>query len=51
MDLLTETWKLGAKPSSTPTVPNLQLTKDGELLKDLERYRRLEGKLNYLPVT
>ena len=32
-------------------VPNLQLTKDGELFEDLERYRRLVGKLNYLTVT
>ena len=31
--------------------PNLQLTRDGELLKDLERYRRLVGKLNDLAVT
>eukprot|EP00257_Ricinus_communis_P026410 XP_025013824.1 uncharacterized protein LOC112535474 [Ricinus communis] len=32
-------------------VPNLQLTKDGELFKDSERYKRLVGKLNYLTVT
>ena len=32
-------------------VPNFQLTKDGELFEDPERYRRLVGKLNYLTVT
>ena len=50
MDLLSETGKLGAKPFSTPMVPNSQLTKDGELLEDPKRYRRLVGKLNYLTV-
>ncbi|XP_071900983.1 uncharacterized protein [Coffea arabica] len=43
--------KLGAKPASTPMIPNLQLTKEGELLEDPGRYRRLVGKLNYLTVT
>ena len=51
LDLLTETGKLGAKPCSTPMLPNLQLTKDGELFEDPERYRRLVGKLNYLIIT
>ena len=51
LDLLTETGKLEAKPCSTPMLPNLQLTKDGELFEDPERYRRLVGKLNYLTVT
>nr|XP_027118139.1 uncharacterized protein LOC113735320 [Coffea arabica] len=50
LDLQSETGKLGAKPASTPMIPNLQLTK-GELLEDLGRYRRLVGKLNYLTVT
>ena len=51
LDLLSETGKLGAKPASTPMIPNLQLTKEGELLEDPGRYRRLVGKLNYLTVT
>lgn len=51
LDLLSETGKLGAKPSGTPMMPNQQLVKEGELCKDPERYRRLVGKLNYLTVT
>ncbi|XP_031280039.1 uncharacterized protein LOC116138465 [Pistacia vera] len=51
LDLLTETGKLGAKPCSVPMVPNVQLTKDGELFGDPKKYRRLVGKLNYLTVT
>ncbi|XP_071916283.1 uncharacterized protein [Coffea arabica] len=51
LDLLFEMEKLGAKPTSTPMIPNLQLTKEGELLEDPGRYRRFVGKLNYLTVT
>ena len=51
LDLLSETRKLVAKPCNTPLVPNLQLTKDVELSSDIERYRRLIGKLNYLIIT
>ena len=51
LDLLTETSKLGAKPCITPMLPNMQLTKEGELFKDPERYRRLVRKLKYLTVT
>ena len=51
LDLLSEIGNLGAKPCSTPMVPNLQLTKEGELFEDPERYRRMVGKLNYLTVT
>ena len=51
LDLLSETGKLGARPSSAPMTPNIQLTKEGELMDDPERYRRLVGKLNYLTVT
>ena len=49
--MLFEVGKLGAKPCSTPMAPNVQLTKEGELFEDLERYRRLIRKLNYLIVT
>jgi hypothetical protein len=51
LDLLSGTGKLGAKPCRSPMVPNLQLTRDGELFEDPERYRRLVGKLNCLTVT
>ncbi|CAH9083140.1 unnamed protein product [Cuscuta epithymum] len=51
LDLLTETGKLGAKPNTTPMVPNVQLTSEGIPFEDPERYRRLVGKLNYLAVT
>ena len=50
-DMLSKTRKLGVKPCSTPMTPNVQLTKEGELFEDPERYRRLVGKLNYLTVT
>lgn len=49
-----ETEKSGAKPcssSSTPIAPNVQFSKEGELFRDFERYRRLVGKLNYLTAT
>ena len=49
--MLYETWKLGTKPCSTTMAPNIQLTKKEELFKDLERYRRVVRKLNYLIVT
>ena len=51
LDMLSETRKLGAKPCSTPMAPNVQLTKEGELFEDPERYKRLVEKLNYLTVT
>ena len=49
--MLSETGKLGAKPYSTPMAPSVQLTKEGELFEDPERYRRLIEKLNYLTVS
>ena len=48
---LSETRKLGVKPFSSPTVPGVHLTREGETFEDLERYRRLIGKLNYFTVT
>ena len=50
-DLLSETRKFGVKPCSSPIVPGVHLTREGETFEDLERYRRLVGKLNYLTVT
>ena len=50
LDLLSETGKLGAKPCSSPMTLSLHLTRESELFGDLERYRRLVGKLNYLTV-
>ena len=51
LDLPSKTGKLGVKPCSTPMTPNVQITKEGDLFEDPERYRRLVGKLNYLTVT
>ena len=51
LDMLFETGKLCAKLCSTPMAPNVQLTNEGELVEDPERYRRLVEKLNYLIVT
>ena len=39
IDMLSEIGKLGAKPCSTLMTPNVQLTKEEELFKDLESYR------------
>ena len=50
-DLLSKTGKLGVKSCSTPMTPNVQITKEGGLFEDHERYKRLVGKLNYLTVT
>ena len=50
-DMLSKTKKLGAKPCSTPMTPNVQITKEGDLFEDLERYRRVVGKLNCLTIT
>ena len=51
LDPLFETGKLGAKPCSSPMAQSPHLTRESELFGDLERYRRLVGKLNYLIVT
>lgn len=51
LDLLADIEKLGAKSCSTPVLSNSQLTKDGKLFDDPERYRRLVEKLNYLTTT
>ena len=47
-DILTDTGMLDCKPVDTPMDPNVKLVlSQGELLRDLGRYRRLVGKLNY----
>ena len=51
LDMLSKRGKLGAKPCSTSMALNVHLTKEGKLFADLERYRRLVGKLKYLIVT
>ena len=51
LDQLSETGKLGVKPSSSPMVPSVHLATEGETFEDPERYTRLVGKLNYLTVT
>ena len=50
-DLLSETGKLGVKPYNTPMTLNEQITKEGDLFEDPEKYRKLVGKLNSLIVT
>ena len=50
-NLLSETKKLRVKPCSSPMVPSVHLTREGKTFKDLERYRRVIRKLNYLTVT
>ena len=51
LDLLSETGNLGVKPCSSPMVPGVYLTREGETFEDPKRCRRLVRKLNYLIVT
>ena len=51
LDLLSETGKLVAKPCQSPMAQSRHLTREGKLFEDLERYRRLVRKHNYLTVT
>ncbi|RVW89031.1 Retrovirus-related Pol polyprotein from transposon RE2 [Vitis vinifera] len=52
LDILEETGMLDCKPIDTPMDPNVKLVSgQREPLGDPERYRRLEGKLNYLTIT
>ena len=51
LDLLSKTGKLGVKPCSSPMVPSVHLTREGETFEDPNRYIRLFGKFNYLTVT
>ena len=48
LDLLSETRKLATRPCQSLMAQGLHLTRKGELFEDLERYRKLVGKLNYL---
>ena len=52
LDILTDTSMLDRKPVDTPVDLNVKLVpSQGELLRDLRRYRRFVGKLNYLTIT
>ena len=52
LDILTDTGMLDCKPVDTPMDMNVKLVpSQGELLRDLGRYRRLLCKLNYLTIT
>ena len=52
LDILADTAKLDCKPVDTPMDPNVKLVLgQGEVLRDLGRYRQLVGKLNYLTIT
>ena len=52
LNLLVDIGMLDGKPIATPMDPNVKLVPgQGELLRDLGRYRKLAGKLNYLTIT
>ena len=52
LDILEETGMLDRKPVDTPMDPNVKLVPEqGEPLRDLGRYRRLVGRLNYFTIT
>ena len=52
LDILTDISMLDCNPVDTPMDLNVKLVpSQGELLRDLRRYGRLVGKLNYLAIT
>jgi len=52
IDILQETYMIDCRPIDSPMDLNQKLTtKKGELFSDLERYRRLVGKLINLIIT
>ncbi|XP_019058216.1 PREDICTED: uncharacterized protein LOC109116727 [Tarenaya hassleriana] len=51
LDLLRDTGKLGAKPARTPLEANYKDTSDSSPFPDIERFRRVVGKLIYLTLT
>jgi hypothetical protein len=52
LEIINETWMLGAKPADFPMEQHHKLAlATGALLKDPESYRRLIGRLIYLSVT
>ena len=52
LDILEENGMLDCKPVDTPMDPNVKLVPgQGEPLRNPGRYRRLEGRLNYLTIT
>ena len=50
-NLLSETRKLGVKSCNSLMVSGVHLTREGKTFEDLESYRRIVNKLNYLIVT
>ena len=51
LDILADAGMLNYKPVDTPMDSNVKLVPgQGEPLRDLGRYRRLVGKLNYLTI-
>ena len=52
LEIIEETSMLDCKPVDIPMDSNVKLVPGkGESLRDLGRYRRLVGKLNYLTIT
>ena len=52
LDILEEVGMLYCKPVDTPMASNVKFVPgQGEPLRDIGRYRRLVGRLNYLTIT
>ncbi|XP_021717945.1 uncharacterized protein LOC110685730 [Chenopodium quinoa] len=52
LDIISETGLLGAKPADFPMEQNHKLAlAEGRVLEDVEKYRRLVGRLIYLAIT
>ncbi|KAJ9542957.1 hypothetical protein OSB04_029463 [Centaurea solstitialis] len=52
LDILNDSGMIEIKPCEAPMIPNMKLNvKDGDQLKDPEKYKQIVGKLNYLTIT
>ncbi|CAI9269318.1 unnamed protein product [Lactuca saligna] len=52
LDICSDSGQIESKPCGAIMIPNVKLRANkGDLLENLEKHRRIEGKLNYLTIT